>query len=146
MSDPFNPLGVIADKITREGELALTRSELQYFALTWFVIEIQNGGLHQFFSNDAGKYAHEALDGLRQIGAMKSASILERAISIFPEHRVPKDRAERDHVLDSLPDELQWDLLSTLSSEYYTNREDIAGLFDRFVTAHRDEYPTFRKE
>lgn len=144
MSDPFEPLTAIADKISRDGESAVTVSELQYFAITWFVIEVQNGGLHQFFSNDAGRYAHEALDGLRRIGAVQSAGVLDRAIAVFPGRQVPKDRGERNDALDSLGEEIEWAFLDSLTTEYLSSREPVADLFESFAAAHRDEYPTIK--
>ena len=145
MSDPFEPLSIIADKIASDGTTSLTTSELEYFALTWFVIEIQNGGFNQYFSNDAGRYAHFALDGLRKIGASKSAALLDRAISIFPNMIIPEDQAARGALLDSLPEAVQWDFLSKLSSQFYIDREPIADLFSAYVATHRAEYPLLYK-
>ena len=64
-----------------------------------------NGGFHQFFFNDAGKLAGDALRGLEFLGAEVTAGILRRAMAIFPGSVVPAGQKERrEYMCDSLTD------------------------------------------
>lgn len=49
-----------------------------------FQTEIQNGGFAMLFFHPAGAYAHDMVDTLRTIGAIRCAQLLEEAIAKFP--------------------------------------------------------------
>jgi hypothetical protein len=100
-----------------------------------FAGEVFNGGLHQYFSNSSGEYAHEALAALNELRATQTARLLQQAIAAFPGKRVPKDWARRNEQLAKTDSEL----LNTLDSEYYaladSGTEDLAQLLLAFMTA-----------
>jgi hypothetical protein len=64
------------------------------YAAHWCQSEVCNGGLHQFFSNNTGLLAPEALAGFRAIGAADWAEILAEAMNFFgtPYPRAREDR------------------------------------------------------
>ncbi len=62
------PIDRLCEKIEAGGLEALTPSERWMFSLTWLCIETNGGGLHQFFFNDAGKFATDAVIGLDTTG------------------------------------------------------------------------------
>jgi hypothetical protein len=66
--------------------------------------EINNGGFNQFFFNSSGDFTHETIGSLRLIGADKTADILQQAVNEFPNSNVPKDRTERQEVLEQIED------------------------------------------
>lgn len=110
----------------REDVAALSpAAKLIYFAQV-LDGEVMNGGFHQFFSNGSGRYAHEALFALRELGAPRAVALLQRAIAQFPGQRVPQDQAERNAVLATL-DAAAMDAIDT---EYYgldrAHAEDLA--------------------
>ena len=70
-------------------------------AVHWMSSEIYNGGLHQFFGNNTGILAPEALQGLQAMGLFEQAEIIAQAISLFPSP-YPRDRKLRSRVLDTL--------------------------------------------
>ena len=76
------------------------------------------------------------------VGASKTADILRRAMSIFPDGRVPTDILERRELLCNLPDELQWDRLGELTTEFFQSSEPVADLLDAYVQKHPEEFPT----
>jgi hypothetical protein len=55
--------------IQRDGLNGLTDAEIGFFGIYWFVMETNNGGLHQFFFNDSGQLALPALAYLERVGA-----------------------------------------------------------------------------
>jgi hypothetical protein len=57
--------------------------------------DVMNGGFQQYFYNSGSMFCHEALHGLRAMGADDHARLLERAIDAFPDGHVPRDRAAR---------------------------------------------------
>ena len=129
--------------IERSGISSLTEWEPFWFAIFWPFREVDNGGFHTFFFNDAGQFAIDALAGLQEVGAHKSADILRRAVNVFPEGKVPTDQQLRRLVLTSLPDESQWKRLGDLSNEFFASNEDVTGLIDRFVAQNPADFPTF---
>ncbi|MDP9314675.1 MAG: DMP19 family protein [Chloroflexota bacterium] len=125
----------IYERIDADGVDALTTAELYYFAIWWLEGEVNNGTLHQFFSNSAGEFAHEALRGLGAVGAVQMAQILEQGIALFPDSHVPKDQAERDAVLDHFTPE-QLEQLAALSGQFIEYPDELATLVDAYVQTH----------
>lgn len=141
-SKPESRMDRFYARIESHGFESLTLSERASFGLTWLYIETNNGGLHQFFFNDSGKLASDALRGLEMVGAPKTADILRRAMGIFPDSRVPADILERRELLCDLPEELQWDRLGELTTEFFQSPEQVADLLDACVQKHPEEFPT----
>ncbi len=78
----------------------LTEAQKNFYLNQLFEMEVNNGGLSQYFFN-TGQYAHETVSSLKEIGAQKTEEILQRAINKFPKAIVPKD----DELWDELEDE-----------------------------------------
>ena len=144
MSDtkPERRIDRLNERIESHGFESLTLSERASFGLTWLFMETNNGGLHQFFFNDAGKLAPDALRGLEMVGAPATASILRRAMCVFPDGVVPAEQAvRREFLCDALtPEEEQ--LLSDLTTEFFQSREPVADLLTAYVEQHPQEFPT----
>src|SRR5687767_8332242 len=141
-SQPKSRMDRIYERIESHGFESLTLSERASFGLTWLYMETNNGGLHQFFFNDAGKLAPDALRGLEMVGAPATASILGRAMTVFPDGVVPPDQEQRrEYLCDSLTPE-QEQLLSDLTTEFFQSSEPVADLLDAYVQKHPEEFPT----
>jgi hypothetical protein len=67
--------------------------------------EIHNGGFKQFYYNSSGDFAHETYYSLRVVGAYKTAEIVVRANDQFPGRAVPKERADRQKILEQMEGE-----------------------------------------
>jgi hypothetical protein len=62
--------------------------------------EVCNGGFDQFFSNSSGDYYHLAVEGLKELGALRSLDLVkEAADTIFGERGPPVDRTERWRIM-----------------------------------------------
>ena len=132
----------INETIARGGLEALTLSERSAISLTWLFMETNCGGFDQFFSNDSGRLATDALRGLEMVGAQNSAEILSAAMAIFPDGVVPIDRSERiDFLCDSISEE-QERLLSDLTRQFFQSPDKVATLVDAYVLAHPEEFPS----
>jgi len=133
------------ERIQTTGYQSFTAGERLYYSVWWFMAETNNGGLHQFFFNDSGACATDALRSLELVGASKTADILRRAMTIFPESRVPTDILERRQLLCDLPDELQWDRLAELTTELFQTREPIADGVEDYIREHPEEFASFQQ-
>jgi hypothetical protein len=137
--DPLGVLGrFIVDKVfgnaaKKEDIAVLSASARSVYIAEALDGEVLNGGFQQFFSNSSGRYAHETLAVLQEIGAVRTAGLLQRAIDAFPDKRVPPERIARNDALETANAEL----LDALDTEYYrlekTTGENLGRLILEFV-------------
>jgi len=93
--------------------------------------EVNNGGFHQFFYNDAGNDTAEIIEALRVIGATKMADIVVRAASVFPSKMSPKDRvARQDILLEKFPNSVAF---RDLDEEFYDYPDDLRVLLAKYI-------------
>ena len=143
--DKRNRMDVLMERIQTTGYQSFTAGERLYYSMWWFMTETNNEGLHQFFLNESGTHVADALRSLELIGASQTADILRRAITIFPDSRVPTDIRERRETLCDLPDELQWDRLGELTTELFQTREPIAEGVEDYIRQHAEEFANFQQ-
>ena len=141
-SKPKHRIDRLYERIESDGFESLTPSERACFGLTWLYLETNNGGLDQFFFNDAGKLAPDALRGLEMVGAPITADILRRAMSVFPNGVVPPEQAARREFLCEVLTPEQEQYLDDLTTEFYKDTEPVAELFEKYVAQHPEEFPT----
>jgi len=89
--------------------------------------QVNNGGFNQYFFNSSGEYAHETLNGLKEINAPKMANILNEAIEVFPIAPIPKDTEKRRTLMEDLPENIsdRWDMLDHNFYEYPENLAEL---------------------
>ena len=71
------------------------------FSAYWLQAEVLNGGLDQFFDNDTGVLAPEAVTAFNLLGLPLLASQLQQSMSCFGEP-YPRDREDRQRLLSQL--------------------------------------------
>jgi len=115
-----------------------TPGQIAVYAIFWTHAEVSNGGFHQYFHNATGILAPEALDGLRRIGALRFAELLERAMRRFPRGAPPTDNARRRDDLDSITD----GAFRGLDEAFFEldRHDDLLELVADHVRAHPDEF------
>lgn len=101
--------------------------------------EVNNGGFHQYFWNDAGSTANFAPVALRRIGAEQCASIVERALQAVSVEQLPRDDEARRDLVDELDDATVAEL-EALDSEFFSYPDDLTTLLFAFVQNHPDEF------
>ena len=101
--------------------------------------EVNNGGIDQFFSNSSGNYAHETVTALEEIGAQKTSDLLKKAISVFPDGDVPKDREKRREVMEEIEDDSE-DTWNELDDKFYEYEDDIPSLILSYIRSNRKEF------
>ena len=92
--------------------------------VTWFEIEVMNGGVDQYLSNSIGDHAAECLESLDAIGAKQSHALLKHACKLFPQGMPPRNWELRQEQLrkivgnetldDRLAGEIEVDLYKLL--------------------------------
>ena len=88
--------------------------------------EINNGGFDQFFFNSAGDYTEETIQALIKIGAFRTAEIIKKAASKFPDGKPSKDRDERQEELEMIsPDS---EAFEDMNEEFLAYEDDLASL------------------
>jgi hypothetical protein len=93
--------------------------------------EVNNGGFHQFFYNNAGDNTMETIQALETIGATKAADIVKRAAGMFPNRIPPKDRfARQDVLIENFPQAASF---ATLDEEFYAYPDDLSGLLAKYL-------------
>jgi len=101
--------------------------------------EVNNGGFNLYFDNSPGGYAHETILSLKLIGADKTADILQSAIDQFPDKSVPKDRDERQEILEKIQENADaiWD---KLDKKFYTYEDDLNSLNIEYVRQNKNKF------
>jgi hypothetical protein len=117
----------------------LTESQKIFFYNHNFEREINNGGLNQFFFNSSGDFTHETINSLEKIGANKTAGLLKKAIEPFPSSIVPKDRAERQKIIEEIENTAD-PVWKTLDKEFYKGEDDLISLNRDFVKNNTNDF------
>ena len=106
---------------------ALTPEERIFYIVDTFQVEVNNGGLAQYWYNSSGAFAGEVASSLSAIGAEYTAKVYREALTKL-HHELPAD----DHLRRSLLDELLTEELSEALVSYdqmiYEYVDDLDGL------------------
>lgn len=120
---------------------ALTVGQRAVYALTWIWSEVNNGGLDQLFWNSTGYLMPEAIDGAARIGSPRWEDLLRSAAAVFPDP-YPRDRADRQRLLDALSDP-QAEVLSKLTDDFFDLDGSDDGLMlaiNRYISENKAEF------
>jgi hypothetical protein len=102
--------------------------------------EVNNGGFDQYFFNSSGDTAFAVVDALKTIGAHKTARIAEDANGVFPRPHPPRDRDERQALLDALLPE-QKAVLDNLDEQFYRYPDNLTELLHDYVKRNSANIP-----
>jgi hypothetical protein len=124
-------------------KLPTSISERMVFAFTWLAREVQNGGFHQFFSNSAGDFWKDVLNGLLQIEDEAGLAAFYETLSIFPKSTPSENRDTRIDQLSELEETKEQELFDhfeKMTQRYYQRPfPDWNAVFD-YVKTHPNEY------
>jgi hypothetical protein len=126
-------------RVAQLGCESLSEPERTLWLVWWLEAEVNNGGFHQYFFNDAGDHAQDAPDALRRIGAPRCADIVGKALAVFSPSPPSKNRDDRQTQLDALSEEKQ-DVLNALDGEFYKYPDPLEVLLAEYVRQRRDEF------
>jgi hypothetical protein len=94
----------LIDFENEQGIDALTQPERDYFAASIYYFEIQNGGPWQYIGNSTANYHPQIIEGLRAIGAPRTAQVLEELGGVFGPSGPSADRERRNDQADAFTD------------------------------------------
>lgn len=114
------------------GFASLTEKEQATYTIWKLEAEINNGGFHQYFWNSAGDHAAIALKSLNNIGANKTASLLQKAIDIAFNGKLPESRLDRQNQLE-IDEDSKMDRLGELDSEFFEYSENFYKMLDDYM-------------
>jgi len=112
----------------------LNEHERVFFVTQILEQEVNNGGFSQFFYNSSGDYSNELVDAFTKIGALKTAEICKKAVTVF-NGKVPADRDERAELLDSLNCD---DILSECDDAFYNYEDNLESLNHKYIMKYRE--------
>ncbi len=93
----------IADHLISKKDWAeFTNNERTFYYAYIFMLEVNNGGLHQFIFNDSGKDIHETAEALGVISKNVLLKVLRPAISFFLNNSIPVKTSDRRTALESI--------------------------------------------
>jgi hypothetical protein len=96
----------------------LSHAERTVITAYRFALEVSNGGIEQFFTNPSGDAWRETLQSIRAVRAARLANIVERALTVFPNHTPAEDQLTRCDQLRMAGGPAR-QLLGSLTGEYY---------------------------
>lgn len=114
----------------------LSEPERNFVFIDIFENEINNNGLYGFFYNTSGEYAHEVLQAFISIEANDSATIIDKALRVFPELPVPKDIIVRRKFMKQLQIK-DLEVWSNLELDLINSDEDIIDLTITYIKKHK---------
>jgi hypothetical protein len=135
---------VVHDRWGQLGFENLLPEEKDYILIWWLVAEVFNGTFAQYFSNETGDHAKQALDGLKKCGATEGARLLQEAIDLFlPYGGYTTDqdlRNDRIDHLESQPSAQPEGAFRQVSNAFQDSREPMLGLaLERVKEAYKQE-------
>ncbi|MDD7511345.1 MAG: DMP19 family protein [Peptostreptococcaceae bacterium] len=90
-----------------------TLEQRYLLAITWYFIEVNNGGHEQFFYNSTGIVWEDAINGFKLFGMNDFAENFQKVIDYFG-GRIPFDREERWDMLEVLQEKNEDEFLNFL--------------------------------
>ena len=117
----------------------LSEAEKTFVYIDIFENEINNDGLYGFFYNTSGEFAHEVLQAFISVEAFETASLINKALRLFPEMPVPKDIILRRHFIRNMQiqDLETW---SNLELDLVNSKENIVSLVIDFIKLHKTHF------
>ncbi len=98
--------------------------------------EINNGGFSQYFFNSSGDLSNELVDAFTKIGALKTAEICKKALTVFGGN-VPADWEERQELLEELDCD---DVFDKLDDAFYDYEDNLEGLNSEYIMKYREYF------
>jgi Domain of unknown function (DUF4375) len=102
--DPYREMWIsLVNRSVDDPELkSFSKFEQNYFGVNLLIGDVDNGGFDQYFWNSSGDYYRQAIEGLKEMGAIESLRIVESAAHImFDGNMPPVDRYDRQTKMKS---------------------------------------------
>ncbi|WP_289032100.1 DMP19 family protein [uncultured Paraglaciecola sp.] len=108
----------VIEKLEKSGSDSLSELETTILSVWLLEADVNNGGFNQYFWNSSGDFANQVVSSLHKIGAEDAAYIVKAALANFPNSIPPRNRDERQNILETLEDSGTLKL-DSLDTEFY---------------------------
>lgn len=115
----------------------LSEPERVFYVGQILEMEVNNGGFSQYFFNSSGDFANEIVSAFTKIGAVKTAEICKKAVSIY-DGEVPADRDEREDVF--IDDEELSAVLEECDDAFFKYEEPLTQLNCEYVLKNKEAF------
>lgn len=122
----------VSKKYESSGYDSLSENEKLIYCVWWLEGEVNNGGFHQLFWNNAGDNTKDTLAFLSAIRANHTAELLKQASEIAFGGIAPANREKRQKILE-IDEDFKMEKLNKLDNEFYKYRDDIEGMVNRYL-------------
>ncbi len=142
--EPYEKIMEIDERLNEISDYGKNLSKLNSSQQVVLIIEnlereINNGGFNQFYFNSSGNHAQITVEYLKKIGADKTAELVEKANSEWPNNEIPIDRTERQSLLEEIENNAE-QVWEDCDQKFYKYEDDIAGLLMNFVNVNRTDF------
>ena len=97
----------IDERIELAGYESLSKPERLYHGVWWLLFVAYGPGFVQYFEEVPPEWVSAAREGLLAIGADGMASLLDQAIALLSDGKIPPDTSSREKLFDELTEEQQ---------------------------------------
>ena len=133
----------IAEKCNYGDKIENLNEEQRVFYITQSLeMEVNNGGFSQYFFNSSGNFGNEIVASFEKIGAIKTAEICKKAISIFP-NDVPTDWGKRQEFLtpdDEKDEERIEEFFNKCDDAFFEYEDDLSELNYQFIINNKESF------
>lgn len=120
------------DRLATVGFADMTERERDIAALWQIEAEVTNGGFVRYYSGSRGDLAGHAAEALVRLGATEKATIVRAANALFGPAGPPRDRQDRQAVLEHL-DARSRAAIDELEDRYLQDPVDVDELVERLM-------------
>jgi Domain of unknown function (DUF4375) len=136
--EPWARWNAFVDLLATEDFDALEPVQRVAYLVFWYDSEVQNGGHLQYFENEAGRRADEAILALRSIGGVCQADILAAALRTWSrDERLPPETVE-EYIENALNGEFD-----DLDARYPECEPSVIMLLEDYLDLHETAFLEF---
>lgn len=117
----------------------LSDAEKAFYLVFQLEGEVNNGGFSQYFYNSSGNSANETANALCEISADKTAKIYKKALAALGSV-VPKNRDERETMLEGIITDEVSEVLSKCDTEFYEYPDNLEDLNYQFILKNKAQF------
>jgi hypothetical protein len=124
------------DKISK-----LTKGQQAIFSIWMLQAEVNNGGFNQFYYNSSGQYSEMARSGLKIIGTIKFAELVEKANNTYSEIKDELDSKD-DGTIERFSESYEDNPLNDFDDKFYEleESENLDSLQIVFIRENKEEF------
>lgn len=108
---------------------------------TWiFEAEVNNGGFNQYFYNSSNQFVEEAYQGLLEVGAVKHAELIKRAVDIFNDELDMQLKMREIGTIEAFSESYELTKLNEIDSLFYSIDENLSELRVRYIRENTKKF------